>query len=100
MPMLHWDHFIVVTKQAALLSTKMSIRYSSKRKPICHPEYRIYTNKRVIKDAAFDYMRTKNGNIIAAVDKKKSLTQQFKQYQKSEFRSSLKEKTKLSLRKV
>jgi hypothetical protein len=30
----------------------------------------------VIKDAMFDYMRTKNGNIIAVVDKKKESVQQ------------------------
>jgi hypothetical protein len=45
----------------------------------------------------FDYMRTKNGNIIAVVDKKKeSIVQYLKQYQK-EFRSSLSKKTEVCL---
>jgi hypothetical protein len=60
---------------------------------------RPYPNE-VIKDAMFDYMRTKNGNIIAVVDKKKeSIVQYLKQYQK-EFRSSLSKKTEVCLRKV
>jgi uncharacterized protein (UPF0210 family) len=54
----------------------------------------------VIKDAMFDYMRTKNGNIIAVVDKKKeSIVQYLKQYQK-EFRSSLSKKTEVCLKSL
>jgi hypothetical protein len=33
--------------------------------------YQTIPTNEVIKDAMFDYMRTKNGNIIAVVDKKK-----------------------------
>jgi hypothetical protein len=45
-------------------------------------------------------MRTKSGNIIAVVDKKKeSIVQYIKQYQK-EFRLSLSKKTEVCLRKV
>jgi ABC-type branched-subunit amino acid transport system substrate-binding protein len=36
--------------------------------------YQTIPTNEVIKDAMFDYMRTKNGNIIAVVDKKKSLS--------------------------
>jgi ABC-type branched-subunit amino acid transport system substrate-binding protein len=62
--------------------------------------YQTIPTNEVIKDAMFDYMRTKNGNIIAVVDKKKeSIVQYLKQYQK-EFRSSLSKKTEVCLRKV
>jgi CRISPR/Cas system CMR subunit Cmr6 (Cas7 group RAMP superfamily) len=48
-----------------------------------------------IKDAMFDYMRTKNGNIAVVDKKKESIVQYLKQYQK-EFRSSLSKKTEVS----
>jgi hypothetical protein len=35
-----------------------------------------------IKDAMFDYMRTKNGNIAVVDKKKESIVQYLKQYQK------------------
>jgi ABC-type branched-subunit amino acid transport system substrate-binding protein len=54
----------------------------SKMYPYANLYQTIPTNE-VIKDAMFDYMRTKNGNIIAVVDKKKeSIVQYLKQYQK------------------
>tara|TARA_R110002110_G_scaffold82644_2_gene214841 strand:+ start:29091 stop:31046 length:1956 start_codon:yes stop_codon:yes gene_type:complete len=45
--------------------------------------YQTIPTNEAIKGAMFDYMRSKNGNIIAVVDKKKeSIVQYFKQYQK------------------
>jgi LysM repeat protein len=45
--------------------------------------YQTIPTNEVIKGAMFDYMRSKNGNIIAVVDKKKeSIVQYIKQYQK------------------
>jgi hypothetical protein len=60
--------------------------YQRCRKPYANLYQTIPTNE-VIKDAMFDYMRTKNGNIIAVVDKKKeSIVQYLKQYQRSSVR--------------
>jgi hypothetical protein len=71
---------------AQLLSMKNVPVISPLSKDIGNPYANLYqtipTNE-VIKNAMFDYMRTKNGNIIAVVDKKKeSIVQYLKQYQK------------------
>jgi hypothetical protein len=89
--MLYWDHFIKVTlKQLRSCWVWKMYRlyrhYQRCRKPYANLYQTIPTNE-VIKDAMFDYMRTKNGNIIAVVDKKKeSIVQYLKQYQRSSVR--------------
>jgi 16S rRNA U1498 N3-methylase RsmE len=50
--------------------------------------------------AMFDYMRTKNGNIIAVVDKKKRVYRAVLKTIQKEFRSSLSKKTEVCLQKV
>jgi hypothetical protein len=66
--------------------------YQRCRKPYANLYQTIPTNE----DYNVD-VRTKNGNIIAVVDKKKeSIVQYLKQYQK-EFRSSLSKKTEVCL---
>ncbi|WP_371563131.1 LysM peptidoglycan-binding domain-containing protein [Flavobacterium sp. Arc2] len=59
--------------------------------------YQTIPTNEVIKGAMFDYMRARNGNIIAVVDKKKeSIMQYIKQYQKEVLFVAFKENGSLS----